>query len=539
MDEINETLISYGGEVKAIGDGKVGGYLVRFSTEADPDLSNMRDYFDAKTNLGRNADLDTYYHHGLDPVLSDRVIGETKTRPDDVGLWAETQLNMRDEYERAIYALAEAGKLGYSSGAVSHLVKRVEVGNGVHYIKSWPIGEASLTPTPAEPRNTVVSLKSLPTAPAFASGQTTQKEGNKMDEIQAAVKAALDAERAEQKAAQDRAAELEAARIEGAKQAVEELKSQGALKHAPGVISELGKSDEGVAGFMHYIKTGQKNGDLVADTANIKAAYNITTDASGAYAVPDPLYNQIIAKRDIASWVRQAPTQKFTTDSDHLLIPVEATSQTAFVLTAESAAYSNNEGTLGQVDLKLLKYTKEVRATEEFLAGNNSNAESWLMNTLARAVAVTENTLATTAILATSTAATAAAAAAALTIPEIYRLIGSLGGGYNVNGECGFLTKNSTKWYLKGVEAVNYQMADILAGYPAYVSDDMAAVTNSARSTLFANFNYFAVLERPGMSVRRNDFLYMANGQIGLFANIYRGFAGLQALATYTMAQAA
>jgi HK97 family phage major capsid protein len=534
-----ENELKYAGdEVKDLGDGRLGGYLVRFSTANDPDLTG--DYFDAKSELNVPEYLPVLYQHGQDETMKRRIIGKGKTKIDEVGVWLDMQMNMRDEYDKAVYEMGAAGKLGLSSGAMPHLVEREQVGKAYH-IKSWWIGEASLTPTPAEPRNVSEAIKKdnikMETKADYKVEGVLSMEAIEAVVADTVAKSLAARENAAQVEAK-RISDLEAARVEGAKQAVAELEAKGQLKRAPAVIGSAKMSDDGVAGFMHYIKTGQVNGDLIVDRANIKAAYNITTDASGAYAVPDPLFNQIIAKRDIASWVRQAPVQHFTTDSDHLLIPTEATAQTAFVLTAESAAYSNNEGTLGQTDLKLLKYTKEVRATEEFLAGNNSNAETWLTNTLARAVAVTENTVATTAALATSTAATASASQTATTIAEVMRLIGSLGAGYNVNGECGFLCKNSQKWYLKGVGGTNYQAFDIFAGYPVYVSDDMPAATNGLRSLLFANFNFFALLERPGMSVRRNDFLYMATGQVGLFANIYRGFAGLQALACYTMAQA-
>ncbi len=154
MDE----LIFYGSEVKALGDGKVGGYLIRYSTNQDPDLTD--DYFDTLTDIQSPDTLPLLYQHGFDKTLGKRVIGKGSVRRDDVGVWLESQLNLRDEYEKAIYAMAENGKLGYSSGALAHLVDREQIGKAYH-IKTWFIGEASLTPTPAEPRNNVLPIKSL------------------------------------------------------------------------------------------------------------------------------------------------------------------------------------------------------------------------------------------------------------------------------------------------------------------------------------------------------------------------------------------
>lgn len=158
----DEILVHLGGEVKALGNGKVGGMLVRHSSEADPDLTD--DYFDAKTEIYFADSLPVLYQHGMDKEVGKRVIGSGNPKRDDVGVWLEAQLNMRDEYEKAIYGMAEKGKLGWSSGAVAHLVEREqgEAGKAFH-IKSWFIGEASLTPTPAEPRNSVMPLKSWKT----------------------------------------------------------------------------------------------------------------------------------------------------------------------------------------------------------------------------------------------------------------------------------------------------------------------------------------------------------------------------------------
>jgi HK97 family phage major capsid protein len=155
-----ENLIFFGDAVKVIGENKVGGYLVRFSSEQDPDL--VGDFFTKDTDLGIEAGsrLPVYYQHGYDTVLKSRKLGRATAEYQDVGIWLEAQLEMRDEYERGLMELAAAGKLGWSSGAAGHLVEREQVGKSWH-IKSWPIAEASLTPTPAEPRNTAISVKSL------------------------------------------------------------------------------------------------------------------------------------------------------------------------------------------------------------------------------------------------------------------------------------------------------------------------------------------------------------------------------------------
>lgn len=191
---MEDELIYFGTEVKALGNGKVGGYLVRYSIPTDPDLTG--DFFTKSTDFGieDGSRLPVFYQHGMDGVLKNRKIGKAQIKFDDAGLWMEAQLAMRDEYERMVYELVEKGKLGLSSGAAGHLVEREQIGKA-WYIKSWIIAEASLTPTPAEPRNVVMPLKSLlPPAEAVAEPEEQIKqENNIMDEkeVQAIVEKAV------------------------------------------------------------------------------------------------------------------------------------------------------------------------------------------------------------------------------------------------------------------------------------------------------------------------------------------------------------
>jgi hypothetical protein len=121
-----------------------------------------------------------YYQHGADKKLGKRKLAKGELTQDELGIWIEAQLNLRDEYEKAIYSMAEKGKLGWSSGTAAHLVEKAADGR----ITTWPLGlDASLTPTPAEPRNiTVIPLKSyieglqvVETEEAEEVGETSQE----------------------------------------------------------------------------------------------------------------------------------------------------------------------------------------------------------------------------------------------------------------------------------------------------------------------------------------------------------------------------
>lgn len=163
-----DTLVHFGGAVKALGDGKVGGYLITFGDATTPDLSAERDFFTADTDYGLEDNIKSavYYAHGLDKSLKTRRLTVGEMKVDEVGVWVEGQLKMRDEYEKAVYKMAEDGKLGWSSGTATHLVTRKAIktdGGTVHEILTWPLGiDASLTPIPADPRNAAFALKALP-----------------------------------------------------------------------------------------------------------------------------------------------------------------------------------------------------------------------------------------------------------------------------------------------------------------------------------------------------------------------------------------
>jgi len=175
LDE--ESLIFDGAELKALGEGKIGGYLVVYGDPTTTDASPMRDYFTKETDFGQATTTRLYYHHGLDELLGLKMIGvgEGKLSRHDIGIWVEAQLNLADQWENKMYEMAKAKRLGWSSGTAPHLVRRERQPNGAHMIKSWPLGlDASITPTPAEPRARAIAIKALKAA-ASGEGVTNSK----------------------------------------------------------------------------------------------------------------------------------------------------------------------------------------------------------------------------------------------------------------------------------------------------------------------------------------------------------------------------
>lgn len=554
---------------------------------------SLGEYFTPKTDLEseytKTGRLYVDFEHGRDPDnvgnTKHNILGfvdwSTKSVTDD-GVFVKRVLYRRNKYVKMLEPLIRAGLIGNSSEAIPEQISKSAGGE----IERWGLVRDTLTVNPMEPRmldtNTLAAVKALsgimPELKSLLPSKDTaltvedveqnksQMEKNIMEQnevkavVDSAVAAALAQRDAELKAEAQKAAELKAAEEAGYKKALEDVKDNKAPAFNTKTTLGFSEEKDAVPGFKHWLQTGEKNGALIAPDSSYdniqsgKAAWNVTTGASGGYLIPDPLYAQIIAKRNLASWVRQAPVQKFTTSADHLLVPREDTSHTAFVLTAEAAAYNENEGTVSQKDLILYKYTKMEKISEEFLMYNSTNFDSWLSNALGRAEAVTENTIFTNgtgssqpegAAYGSTVTGIAIKTSAQLNPEDLTSIIGKLGAGYNVPSECGFLLANVSKWYLKNAilagpfafaSAGGVSGAPDFFGYNAFVSDDMPAYTSTTATDkvlLFGNFSYYGIVEKPGMIVQRNPYLYMANGQIGIFASIFRGGGVLQAEALY------
>jgi phage head maturation protease len=159
-----DLLTVYSDAIKSDRLGSVKGYLVRFGSPDTTDLEG--DYFTKSTDFGfpikagERVPLNVYYHHGMDKTIGKKSIGTGYVKMDETGLWYEAQLDMADEYGSMIAKLCKQGKMGYSSGAAGHMVERKSVGKASE-ITRWCIAEASITPTPAEYRNSVKSLEDM------------------------------------------------------------------------------------------------------------------------------------------------------------------------------------------------------------------------------------------------------------------------------------------------------------------------------------------------------------------------------------------
>ncbi len=168
--------------MKASGDRRIGGYLLRFTQAGDPDLHG--EYFTKATDLNLTAFPITgkpiLIEHGGDRRFKAIPIGLFDFQSeDDIGLYVEGRLYDVRDYERmleeqakrqgkalnrddarraaelavkAVDALLSTGKAHFSSGALPQAVETSADG----HIDRWYIIEGSVTLTPAEPDGTEI-----------------------------------------------------------------------------------------------------------------------------------------------------------------------------------------------------------------------------------------------------------------------------------------------------------------------------------------------------------------------------------------------
>lgn len=505
------------------------------------------------------------YYHGFDadkagdkqdnPALIGRAVYVGK---DARGHWFEPALDAEEPLAKRLME-TNISQLRASSGAISHLVRKDAGG----LISVWPVGELALFDTNEwrKPANDFAVIEAK--AEVFTEA-VTEAEKSAVDAVEDEVVAqtetikstipmeenTMDEEKiVEEVKAEEPKVDIKAEFESMKKSLLEELKAApGEVKGIP-TVKAAKESPSFIKAMLAWAQGDNPRG-FKGNDLELKGAWQGQTDNEGGYAVPDDFYNRIVEQRQEMSFVRKAPVTRLVTNRDRILIPTEATAGTKLVVTAEEAAYNENEPVFGQVALTIHKFTKMIKVSEEMLDGDAVGLEAYIASVVARASAASENyycsigtgTGMPQGIVAGATASgITTAAAAAITAAELISAMGTVESPYH-NSSSGFLMKGATKFYLQGLTGNNFQFINTPAGgdfmgYPAYIAPDMDAITNDGKAVVFGDFSMYAFAEREGVTLSRNPYLYQANGQVGLFVKQRFGGAVLQTLAFKYLSQ--
>lgn len=393
------TLVILGEPVKALGEGKFGGYLVRFTSADDPDLEG--DYFDAQTDFDREFPFkqSVYFNHAMDAKFGMRKLGRADVKQDEFGVWAEVILQERDEYEQFLAKLAEDGKLGWSSGSASHLVKRTKIGAANH-IDHWPIIDASLTHTPAEARNAVLPLKSMLFSEASVKANSEPATVNTDPPIIPTLEVTMP----EPNDTDGRISHVEG-ELKGLGDKIDKflqlMQDTPAVRNAGFYTQDGGDADPGVKSFGDFLLAIKRR-----DAKRLHTVYGAIKDlaeeagGTGGYLVPQEFetrLRQVAAQSgQIAGRVTRQPVG---TDAgsfpvlDQYVAPTAGVGDTALAggvvatVTAEGGAYTETEPGLEQLKWRVNKVGGYTQVTNELRADSAVEIEGLLTNLFGIAIA--------------------------------------------------------------------------------------------------------------------------------------------------------
>lgn len=377
-----------------------------------------------------------------------------------------------------------------------------------------------------------------------------------------AVKAIRAEDEAKVKAEADRKALVEEGYKAGLAEGEKKAKAWIAEK-APATMKVAKLGSGGVKGdmdaFMHFIATGDemaaKRGLEEAPDAGeqgqgtdpeSRKALSSGSGAAGEFLVPDDFVENIISKRDAISFPRLMGVSTYQTNLKVVDLPAENTSLTNFTRTAELASYSTNDPAFAQNQVTVQKWTKVTRFSEELLEDNAAGLAEWYARAVARAMAQTEAYYVAvgngtnqhsgifesgdTDAFTYNTDNGMDSDFAGIVVPSaLWQHYFDLGEGYRTDAAwlmdpvtlSEILSQRSTKsleWAAADLVSINPVSGQIsLLGRPAFTQHNISTNAASVGFIAFGSPFFYTLVERKGLTVQRNPYLYQATGEIGIF----------------------
>lgn len=385
-----------------------------------------------------------------------------------------------------------------------------------------------------------------------------------MDEVIAKAIEAVEAREAE-RAAKEAEKESELKELEDKIRAeVEEdykalYRSKGISVRTEDSLTDPLKGDHtGKKAYLHWMRTGDLPLEMHAleDPEGIKTAFQGQDEAEGGYTVPDDFLGEIIAQRNWMSWPRGAGVRTMQTSLDKVNIPTEATQFSNLARTAEEGSYDTDAAALGQVSITVHKFTKIEKVSEELLADNKADLEGFMARAVGEQWGLTESHYCATGtgsnqpegvFVGGDTDALTLTCTHHILAAEIPELASKLRSGYRRDAV--WLMDPATEGAIRQLRdandfafpIVNVQTRDRrgefpghyseLYGFPVFTDDNIDVGAASTCIIMLGSPRYYMLVEREGLVMARNPYLYQASGQVGFFWRARFGGAVLQELA--------
>lgn len=288
------------------------------------------------------------------------------------------------------------------------------------------------------------------------------------------------------------------------------------------------------------IKTGRasdeyKKAMLTALRTNFRTVSNVLmegTDASGGYLVPTEYDARLVEALEQENVIRSLATVIQTSGERKINV---AASKPAASWVEENGELVFGDATFDQVILDAYKLSVAVKVSEELLADNVYDLESFLINAFGRAIANAEEEAFLTGdgiskptgiFHATKGGQTGVTTAGnSITADEVIDLVYKLKRQYRANAV--FVTSDSTLAAIRKLKNDNgylWQPAlsagepDRLLGYPVYTSQFVQAIAAGQPVMAFGDLSYYNIGDRGARSFAALHELYAGVGQVAFVA---------------------
>lgn len=275
-------------------------------------------------------------------------------------------------------------------------------------------------------------------------------------------------------------------------------------------------------------------GEMRTHTFEVRASTKGTT-TDGGYTVPQGFGGKVIEKMltvgpcldgNIVNLIR-------TTSLQDIPFPVE-NARAAGSAVAEGATNAISTPTFTQETLRAWKYGTLVVASEELLASEDVDLESFFARNMGVGVGTAVNNILTLGTGTVQPEGIAAGAGSGVTggtgvsgVPtyaNLVDLVHSVDSLYASSPNAGFQMRRATLGSVRKivdtngsyifVPAANYAMPSTVLGYPVYENPDVAATATNAKSVYFGDWSYFYVRQAGGIDVKVSNEAYFTSDQV-------------------------
>jgi HK97 family phage major capsid protein len=332
------------------------------------------------------------------------------------------------------------------------------------------------------------------------------------------------------------------ARIKGDYKPASWVKGLPAMAQPLWVQEQMGDNVKAEARFMTDTFTKWlrcPSDDLFWKTASsdeIKAMQE-DTDSEGGFFVPEQFLAQTIHDPGVPGSQLRPLCTVIRVGSKDGYIPTMGSATWAAI--AEEAAPSESTPTVGQVAFSVEKSGGLVKVSRELLDDSAINLPALLSQIFSEAAGQFEDTGIISGNDSTQYAGIMSDASVAF-----YTMAGSsaviaadlIGTYYALNAQ----HRANASWVMKSamaalvnsiavtaagvhsIPSLTAAPADFILGKPNVLTDVSSAlggnITSTEKIAIFGDFRQYYIFDRVGMTIRRNDSLYMGNDQIGFFA---------------------